>query len=647
MISVSASWFGELAARFRALRLPGLRLTMLVSFGSLFALAIVGLQWAESRGVPLLGFQGDAREVRAEVFRSLSLTADLKKERLLGWLEGRRDDVHVLAESELVRRSVAALLSSADERLDGFPGAEGGPDLRLLLQHLRLVHVSYGVYEAIEVVDAATGEVVVSTAQGVLDAPAPARSVQDAIEHPWETSMALVQEAEAESPRLRIARVIRAPDAPDGRPGEVVAVLTALVNLDDMLLPMLHTGGGLGKTGEALLIDQDVKIIASLKFPLADGSTAQPLEYEIAAMPAVLAAAQQEGLISTTDYRGEQVLAAYRYIPLTAATGWGMVVKRDQAEVFASLQQRQTQSLVLGAGVLLVVLAVAYLVASAVSRPIRDLSETAKQVAGGDLGARAPETGTSETRLFATTFNSMVEAVGQRTRELETVNEELKAFSYSVSHDLRAPLRAIDGFSLAVVEDYADQLDEEGQRLLGRVRRASQRMGNLIDDLLKLSRVSAVEMERVDLDLSALATAIIRELRQRDPEREVEVRVERGLRASGDRLLVRSVLTNLLDNAWKFTRHAPHARIEFGRVEASSETVFRVRDNGVGFDMDYVGKLFEPFQRLHSVEEFEGTGIGLATVRRIVRRHGGEAWAEAAEGEGASLFFTLPEEDNG
>jgi signal transduction histidine kinase len=229
--------------------------------------------------------------------------------------------------------------------------------------------------------------------------------------------------------------------------------------------------------------------------------------------------------------------------------------------------------------------------------------------------------------------------------ELEATNRELEAFSYSVSHDLRAPLRSIDGFSQILIEDYADEIDEEGKDYLGRVRAASQRMGHLIDDILGLSRVTRGTMSRERLDLGALATEVAEELRETRPERKVEFSAQKGLEVWGDPKLLRVALANLIGNAWKFTEKSPEARIEFGRDEELSRKgrvpVYYVRDNGAGFDMTYANKLFGAFQRLHGAEEFEGTGIGLATVQRVVHRHGGRIWAEGEVDRGATFYFTL------
>ena len=230
----------------------------------------------------------------------------------------------------------------------------------------------------------------------------------------------------------------------------------------------------------------------------------------------------------------------------------------------------------------------------------------------------------------------------ERTAQLQASNQELEAFAYSASHDLRAPLRGIRGFSELLLDQHAGQLDAEGQDLLRRACAASQRMNSLIDDLLKLSRVGRSDLQWQRVDLSTLAESVAAELRQAEPERALDLLITPNLRASGDEHLLRIVLDNLLRNAWKFTCHQPRARIEFG-FSAEPEPAFFVRDNGVGFDMAHAGKLFGVFQRLHSISEFPGTGVGLAIVQRIILRHRGRVWAAGVVNQGATFYFTLPE----
>jgi signal transduction histidine kinase len=249
--------------------------------------------------------------------------------------------------------------------------------------------------------------------------------------------------------------------------------------------------------------------------------------------------------------------------------------------------------------------------------------------------AQAEALRASEARLEA--------RVAQRTAELTSANRELESFSYSVSHDLRAPLRAIDGFSQALREDEGGRLSPDGLQLLERLQGAATRMGQLIDDLLQLSRVTRAELEREPVDLSALAGSVAHQLRQHEPGRDVTFSLQPGLSAQGDARLLRVLMENLLGNAWKFTSKRSGAHIEFFAETAGGVTHYAVRDNGVGFDMAYAGKLFSPFQRMHKVTEFPGTGIGLATVQRIVHKHGGHIEAEAAPGQGATFRFTLQE----
>jgi signal transduction histidine kinase len=259
--------------------------------------------------------------------------------------------------------------------------------------------------------------------------------------------------------------------------------------------------------------------------------------------------------------------------------------------------------------------------------------------------------------LLAAVFAALSREIGQRRRaeqalsgvntRLAAANQELEAFCYSVSHDLRAPLRSIDGFSQALLEDAGERLTPADHQTLARVRAAAQRMSGLIDDLLRLSRISRTAPAPSDVDLSALAAAIVEELRHGEPARRAVVEIQAGVSAVGDERLLRIALENLLGNAWKFTRRRAEAHIAFGAEGGAPRPVYFVRDNGAGFDMTFAGKLFGAFQRLHSSREFEGTGIGLATVARVVHMHGGRIWAEAAADQGATFRFTLGDTGGG
>jgi signal transduction histidine kinase len=232
----------------------------------------------------------------------------------------------------------------------------------------------------------------------------------------------------------------------------------------------------------------------------------------------------------------------------------------------------------------------------------------------------------------------------RRIAELNDLNRELETFSYTVSHDLRGPLSRISGFTKALLESHLDQLDDQGRLYLHRIEHSSRRMNDLVEDLLSLSRVTRVEMSRQAVDLSALVRGIAADLNAREPERRVEWAIGDALQAWGDPDLLRAALLNLAENAWKFTRKHARARIEFGVVESEEGRAFFLRDDGAGFAMEHAARLFSPFQRLHKDSDFEGTGVGLATVERIVRRHGGRIWAESEVEQGAAFYFTLNQE---
>lgn len=293
------------------------------------------------------------------------------------------------------------------------------------------------------------------------------------------------------------------------------------------------------------------------------------------------------------------------------------------------------------------------------TRRVRRIVDTMRRVAEADFSARTGITGHDEVAQVAQAFDAMTASLGEarrqlqlerdtleeqvaaRTADLARANQELEAFSYSASHDLQAPLRSMRGFAGILLEDYADKLDADGRDCLMRISRASMSMSQMVEDLLAFARSTRSELHRSSVNLSERVAEIVAELRERDQRRRFETRIQPGVTAVADASLMQSVLANLLGNAWKYSRENEAACIEFGAETVDGETVYFVRDNGVGFDMAEAARIFEPFQRLHRQDRFEGTGIGLATVWRIVRRHGGRLWAEAAPGKGATFRFTL------
>ena len=388
---------------------------------------------------------------------------------------------------------------------------------------------------------------------------------------------------------------------------------------------------------------------ATLLFGNAAGDVWTDLAGRVPGPPADAAAAG-----APREYRaasGEWRLVSAAAVPRTP---WVVAVEMPRA-AYAGPARAYLRRISVIAGVLLVLAAaVAWVVSHRITVPLRRLTEAAEAIAAGNHSQRVRVAVGGELGRLGASFNTMAERVersvqeldhrvAERTAQLEGTNRELEAFAYAVSHDLRAPLRSIDGFSQIILEDYAPKLDEAGRAHFGRVRGATQRMGELIDDLLSLSRIARGEVKLEPVDLADLARRIGARLQGAHPERKVELVIPDRLPAHADPRLMQVALENLLANAWKFTGKHPRARIEVGVRPAANggEPAFFVRDDGAGFDMAYATKLFGAFQRLHPASEFEGTGIGLATVQRVIHRHGGRVWAEGAPEQGATFYFTL------
>ena len=426
---------------------------------------------------------------------------------------------------------------------------------------------------------------------------------------------------------------------------------------------------GLGQTGETVIgsaIPKKVFFVTPVRHD-PHAAFRRAVTYGSAFdMPLQDAAQAKKGDGIAVDYRGKQVLAAWRYLP---SPRWGMVVKIDADEAFAPIHDLKNLSLIIGLIAAMLVVLIAPIFSKSFSDPIVKLTRATGLIAAGDLAHRANVISTDEIGELAVSFNTMAlrveertlklsdahealwqsherleEHVAERTADLVATNRELESFSYSVAHDLRSPLRGIDGFSKLLLEKYETQLDIQGADFLRRVRDGVQRMGQIIDNLLSLSKITRVLLQQDNVDLSRLARerVQVQELRETEHAHRVEVIVKDGLFAQGDPGLLSVMLTNLLGNAFKFSSRVPHPVIEFGALREKDRTVFFISDNGAGFNMEHREQLFAPFGRLHSQSDFPGTGIGLAIVQRIVGRHRGTIWAEAAEGRGAKFFWTLP-----
>jgi signal transduction histidine kinase len=361
----------------------------------------------------------------------------------------------------------------------------------------------------------------------------------------------------------------------------------------------------------------------------------------------------KDGVGFYKDYRGVPVIGAYKWLPEFKMC---IITEIDQAEAFAPIVHLAWVITAIVSAISLAACLMGFFFSRTITRPLRKLAAGAEKIGGGNLDHRVGTASKNEIGGLSRAFDRMSESlkatmvsrdeleqrVQERTAQLEAANKELEAFSYSVSHDLRAPLRAIDGFSRILLEDSIENLDEEGKRVLNVIRNNTQKMGQLIDDLLVFSRLGRQEIKKSDIDMGKLATSVFKELRLSAPERKIKLNIKTLSSSQGDSSMIRQVFTNLLSNAVKFTRPKDTAAVEVGGSEEKTESIYYVKDNGVGFDMQYVNKLFGVFQRLHSTTEFEGTGVGLAIVQRIIHRHGGRVWGEGKVGEGATFYFSLP-----
>jgi signal transduction histidine kinase len=385
---------------------------------------------------------------------------------------------------------------------------------------------------------------------------------------------------------------------------EIVGILVLQVRLEALI--GWSKAVEVGPSGFVYFVDRKGQLAAYPKLP----SQENIVDYSSVPLVQKVLRGQSGVEIFFNALENEERIAAYAPI---SRTGWGVIATEPTRTAF----ERRDKNL---AGLLVrygFIFLISCILASVIIRALTERKRAEESVR--QLNADLQEQAT----------------------QLEATNKELEAFSYSVSHDLRAPLRSIDGFSQALLEDYGDKLDEEGKDYLQRVRTSTQRMGDLIDDMLKLSRVTRGEMRREPVDLTGMAQALAAELQTSAPDREVEFVIADGLTAQGDARLLRIVLDNLLGNAWKYTSKHPRARIEFGFAQNNGQSAYFVRDDGAGFDMAYADKLFGVFQRLHRQTEFSGTGVGLATVQRIMHRHGGRVWADAQVDKGATFYFTV------
>jgi signal transduction histidine kinase len=632
-----------------------IRSKMLIYFGSMFIIILTIYILSELFGVPFTTFKGEYEQHQTEVFQSLKLVADLKKDLIERWMEERRCDARVLSKSSILTSYVVSLLPIIDKSIaENARGKELSVKLKeektyqVLTQHLNLVKESYMVYDKIQIAYAATGTIVASTEDEDLDTDIhPHNYLAKIIHQGYKEIIDIGTDPSSGVLKLFIFRAIDLHGE-----DQTSAVLIMQINSEDFIKPILHTGGGMGVTGEALLISQEVKILKTLQHLLADGTTAIPLEYQITAMPAVLAAQGQEGLIETEDYRGEAVLAAYRHIRITSELGWGLVVKRDQSEVFAPLRESIFCRIIVGSFCAFLMLGLTVVIARNLARPLRRLSKAAREVEEGNFAVRTLIRSSDEVGVLASAFDSMVrqiqdwnkklnKRVKDRTHELESKNAELERYTYTVSHDLKSPLITIKGFLGMLEKDIIKGDTERINKDMSHIHNAALKMNQLLDELLELSRVGKVVGTKKEVSLRDLANEALDLVGGQIEKQEVQVEIAPDLPVVYvDRRRLVEVFQNLIDNAVKHMDKQTELHIEIGVRQENGEDVYYVRDNGIGIEPRYHENVFGIFNKLDQTSD--GTGIGLAIVKRIIEVHNGRIWIESeGEGKGTTFCFTI------
>ncbi len=421
---------------------------------------------------------------------------------------------------------------------------------------------------------------------------------------------------------------------------KLIGVLVAHINLK-MLSSIMQERSGLGRTGETYLINKYNLLITNMLF--APNAAFQKWIFTDGAKQALSGTA---GSGQFMDYRNVPTIG---YFIKTKRLNLALIAKIDESEALAPIDRLKYSILWIGLGILAVVCILGFVFSRSITRPVLRLVKGTEEIGLGNLGHRIQITSNDEIGQLSVAFNKMAEkrskaeeAIKKSAAQLKSANKELEAFSYSVSHDLRAPLRAIDSFSRILLEDHAEKLDPEGRRVLNVIGKNVQKMGQLIDDLLAFSRLDRKEIITSTVDMNQLTNELISELKEDLGERIVKFNMNPLPDSIGDRAMLREVLYNLFSNAIKFTKEKNPAIIEIQGNTDNDENIYCIKDNGVGFNMKYADKLFEVFQRLHSSKEYEGTGIGLSLAERIVKKHGGRIWAKGAVDKGATFYFSLP-----
>ncbi len=623
-----------------------IRSKMLIYFGSMIFVMLLIFVLADIYGIPFTTFRGVYKKEQAEAFQNLSLVADLKKERLLRWMKERMNDTSTLAENSLTSSCVASLQPVVNENIaNGVRGEALLTELQkeesyhTLTHQLNLVKETYGVYDKVQIADALTGIIIVSTRKEDIGMDI---SMHNAFTNVTQTgsheAINIVKDQVSGNVELLVSHAIYRPDDEY----KLSSVLIMHINPDDLIKPMLHTGGGLGQTGEALLVNYDVKILTALKFPLADGTTALPLEYQIKAKPATLAAQGEEGIITAEDYRGKKVLAAFRHARFTSELGWGLVIKRDMAEVFAPVRESIYYRILIGSICASLMFILTTLIARSLTRPIQSLSKAVQSMKEGNLNVQAHITTHDEVSTLASSFNVMVHSLKQTQEEL--VRKEKFAtigrISGSIAHDVRHPLATIKNSAYFLNMTLKDP-NEKTKKHLKLIDSEVAHANEIITSLMRLSELKKPEKSKTNI------SEFVREYFSEFPLPEHIKLVTEVDNKYPDILVdqshLKQVFTNLASNAVqampedgklivKTRRVRPSASAESQECEGDFVEI-SFADTGSGIRKDTLDKVFEPFYTTKT----KGIGLGLSIVNDIITANDGNITVESEEGKGSTF----------
>jgi len=578
--------------RFRQLQLVLLVVATLLSTGIIL--------------ISINSYKNYETETRSQLEQQLESIGELKSSEISTWVRERHGDAEVLRNSP-----------GLPSILHQFIQDPASSSVHALLNNYLLTIIREYKYDSLILTDS-YGQVVSSfPSGGEVPESLPAHAqyiVTRSLNNDQIEFLDLHRHDDEKNRRIYFSFIV--PFYQEGSASQPLAAIVMTINPDDYLYPLITSWPVPSETAETLLVKkdgEDVLFLNPLRFK-EDAALSLRIPLDNAEILAAMGLAGQEGIVEGLDYRGQRVIGTLHRV---AGSDWVMVSKIDYDEFVAPIQARRNRAYFTTTALLLISFSILFMIWRG-----------------------------EQVRYFKTvdSINEELERrVEERTAQLETAKKELEAFAYSVSHDLRAPLRAMSGFGDLLQEELGAELSEQGRHYVERIQAASSRMGELIDDLLILSRVTRSDINYTQINISKLAREIIAKLKETEADLTVKITIEEGLTARGDQKLLTIALENLLNNAWKFSSQQSPIIIAVGCVrDENRQKIFFIRDNGTGFKMAYADKLFVPFQRLHRSNEFPGTGIGLSIVLRIIERHGGQIWAESEVGRGTTFFFTLP-----